>query len=150
VSGWDGTVTAEGDPPYAIFGFSGGTTKQINKVRLLTDTGVRFSSRRVKEFRVLVSTTATNASNFTTVLDAVKNAGAWEEYTFATVSAKYIKFIIDVPSSGYRQLGEFEVYNSATLAENISHDSPFFEESIFDDKIIASEKNCFSPGSKLS
>ena len=112
ISGWDGTVTAEGDPPYAIFGFSGGVTKQINKVRLLTDTGVRFSNRWVKEFRIQVSTTGTNEGNFTTVLDAVKNGGAWQEYTFASVAAKYVKFIIDAPASGYRQLGEFEVYSS--------------------------------------
>ena len=146
ISGWDGTVTAEGNLPWAIFGFSGGATKQINKVRLLTDTGVRFSSRWLKEFRVMVSTTGTNESNFTLILDAVKNGGAWEEYNFATVSAKYIKFVIDAPSSGYRQLGEFEVYNSVSLAENLSHQSEVLGENIFDDKISSSEKTAFSLG----
>ncbi len=146
VSGWDGTVTAEGDPPWAIFGFSGGDTKQINKVRLLTDTGVRFSSRWVKEFRVMVSTTGTNDNNFTLVLDGVKNGGVWEEYTFATVSAKYIKFIIDVPTSGYRQLGEFEVYNSANMAENLAYYLPSDGENFLNAQISSSEKTTFLLG----
>ncbi len=144
VSGWDGTVTAEGDPPYAIFGFSNGATNQINKVRLLTDTGVCFSTRWVDAFRVMVSATGTNESNFTTVLDAVKSGGAWEEFTFGAVSAKYIKFIIDAPTSDYRQLGEFEVYGASTLAKNTSPDSTSFDENMSDTKINAAKETTFS------
>ena len=78
----------------------------------------------------MVSATGTNESNFTTVLDAVKSGGAWQEYSFATVSAKYIKFIIDAPSSGYRQLGEFEVYGASSVAKDIALNSSSQDENM--------------------
>jgi len=109
--GWDGTVTADGNPSYAIFAFADNSTKSVSKVRLMTDTGVGFQSRWVTQFTVQVSTTDTNASSFTTVLNkAAKSGGAWQEYPFAPAQAKYIKLILNQPSSGYRQIGEFEVY----------------------------------------
>ncbi len=146
VNGWDGTVTTEGDPPYAVFGFSGGATRQINKVRLLTDTGVGFSARWVKEFRVQVSTTNTSPSSFTTVLTATKSGGAWQEYSFAAVSAKYVKLIIDQPSSGYRQLGEFEVYSSDMMAKENAADSPLDQEAIAESERIWGEAASFKLG----
>lgn len=109
--GWDGTVTASASPPYAIFAFTDNGIKSVSKVRLLTDTGVGFSERWVTQFTVQVSTTGTDASNFTTVLNkAVKNGGAWQDYSLQPVKAKYIKLILNQPSSGWRQIGEFEVY----------------------------------------
>jgi hypothetical protein len=109
--GWDGTVTADGNPSYAIFAFADNSIKSVSKVRLMTDTGVGFQSRWVTQFTVQVSTTDTNASSFTAVLNkAAKSGGAWQEYPFAPVQAKYIKLILNQPSSGYRQIGEFEVY----------------------------------------
>jgi hypothetical protein len=109
--GWDGTVTASDNPPYAIFAFADSGIKAVSKVRLLTDTGVGFSERWVKQFTVQVSTTDTNASSFTTVLNkAAKSGGAWQEYPLTATQAKYIKLILNQPSSGYRQIGEFEVY----------------------------------------
>ena len=109
--GWDGTVTADANPPYAIFAFADSGIKAVSKVRLLTDTGVGFSERWVKQFTVQVSTTDTNASSFTTVLNkAAKSGGAWQEYPLTPTQAKYIKLILNQPSSGWRQIGEFEVY----------------------------------------
>jgi hypothetical protein len=109
--GWDGTVTADGNPSYAIFAFADNSIKSVSKVRLMTDTGVGFQSRWVTQFTVQVSTTDTNASSFTAVLNkAAKSGGAWQEYPFAPAQAKYIKLILNQPSSGYRQIGEFEVY----------------------------------------
>lgn len=109
--GWDGTVTASASPPYAIFAFTDNGIKSVSKVRLLTDTGVGFSERWVTQFTVQVSTTGTDASNFTTVLNkAAKNGGAWQDYSLQPVNAKYIKLILDQPGSGWRQIGEFEVY----------------------------------------
>jgi chitodextrinase len=109
--GWDGTVTASASPPYAVFAFADDSIKSVSKVRLMTDTGVGFRSRWVTQFTVQVSTTDTNASSFTTVLNkAAKNGGAWQEYPLIPTQAKYIKLILDQPSSGWRQIGEFEVY----------------------------------------
>jgi phosphodiesterase/alkaline phosphatase D-like protein len=111
IRGWDGTVTADGNPSYAIFAFADNSIKSVSKVRLMTDTGVGFGSRWVTQFTVQVSTTDTYASSFTPVLNkAAKNGGAWQEYPLASTQAKYIKLILDQPSSGYRQIGEFEVY----------------------------------------
>jgi len=109
--GWDGTVTADGNPSYAIFAFVDNSIKSVSKVRLITDTGVGFQSRWVTQFTVQVSTTDTNASSFVPVLNkAAKNGGAWQEYPVAPAQAKYIKLILNQPSSGYRQIGEFEAY----------------------------------------
>ncbi|MGE5253660.1 MAG: discoidin domain-containing protein, partial [Planctomycetaceae bacterium] len=109
--GWDGTVTASDKPPYAIFAFADNSTKSVFKIRLMTDTGVGFRSRWVTQFSVKVSTTDTNASSFILLLNkAAKNGGAWQEYPLPPTQAKYIKLILDQPSSGWWQIGEFEVY----------------------------------------
>ncbi len=111
--GWDGTVTAMGDPPWAIFGFGDGVTKTIDKVGLLTDTGVGYESRWVTKFEIQVSTTDTTDSAFTTVLVATKREAAneMEYFQFSEpVQAKYVKLILLEPSSGFRQIGEFEVH----------------------------------------
>ena len=109
--GWDGTVSASASPPYAIFAFTDNSTKSASKVRLMTDTGVGFQERWVTQFTVQVSTTDTNSSSFTTVLNkAAKSGGAWQEYPLTPTKARYIKLILNQPSSGWRQIGEFEVY----------------------------------------
>ncbi len=112
VDGWNGTVTAEGNPPQAVFGFSDGNARMIDRVRLLTDTNVLFPSRWVQEFRVLVSTTGTADSDFSEVLAGVKTGGAWEDFTFPAAGARYVKLVIDKPTTGLRQLGEFEVWEA--------------------------------------
>ena len=114
--GWDGTVTAKDNPPYCIFAFADNSNKTVSKIRLMTDTGValeypKFQSRWVTQFTVQVSTTDTNASSFKTLLGkAGKKGGGWQDYSVPPTQAKYIKLILDQPSSGWRQIGEFEVY----------------------------------------
>jgi hypothetical protein len=110
--GWDGTVSAKGNLPYAIFAFADGSTKTVSKVRLMSDTGVGFPGRWVAQFTVQVSTTYTSSSSFTTVLNRVsKSGGAWQEYIIDPTPARYIKLIVDEPrSSFWKQIGEFEVY----------------------------------------
>ncbi len=117
ISGWDGTVTAQGNPPYGVFQFADGKTKSINKVRLLTDTGVEMENRWVRRFHVMVSTTGISDANFTTVLTGSKNGGDWQEYTFSPVLAKYVKLVLDDPASGWRQIGEFQVCPIRTFAD---------------------------------
>jgi hypothetical protein len=110
--GWDGTVSSNSNPPYAIFAFADNSVKTLSKVRLMSDTGVRFPNRWVAQFTVQVSTTDTRSSSFTTVLNRVsKSGGAWEEYAVNPTPAKYIKLIVNEPSSSYwKQVGEFEAY----------------------------------------
>jgi hypothetical protein len=111
--GWDGTVTAKDNPPYGIFAFADNSVKTVSKIRLMTDTGVgeKSQSRWVTQFTVQVSTTDTSASSFKTILGkGKKNGGSWQEYSVTPTRAKYIKIILDQPSSGWRQIGEFEVY----------------------------------------
>ncbi len=117
VSGWEGTATVEGIPPYinegnppfAIFEFEDKTVKPIDGVKMLTDTDVAYENRWVKAFRVMVSTTGIAADDFVTVLNGAKVGGGWQEFTFSQVPARYIKLVIDKPSSGWRQIGEFQV-----------------------------------------
>jgi len=110
INGWDGTVTATGYPPYAIFKFHDDGIHSIHKIRMITDTGVRYSNRWVKRFRVLVSTSGINYSDFKLILDGHQITGDWQDYYFAMTDAKYIKLVIDEPNTTWRQLGEFEVY----------------------------------------
>ncbi|NOZ57425.1 MAG: T9SS type A sorting domain-containing protein, partial [Calditrichaeota bacterium] len=110
--GWDGTVTAQGNPPWAIFGFQDRGTKKLYKIRLMCDTGVGYESRWVRHFRVQVSSTGIADADFVTVVDAKKNGGDWEEFVFPATDAKYVKLILDDPTSGWRQIGEFEVYET--------------------------------------
>jgi hypothetical protein len=110
--GWDGTVSSNSNPPYAIFAFADNSTKTLSKVRLMSDTGVRFRERWVTQFTVQVSTTDTSSSSFTTVLNEVsKSGGSWQEYAVNPTPAKYIKLIVTKPTSSYwKQVGEFEAY----------------------------------------
>ncbi len=115
IEGWDGTVTVMTLDPsaYVIFSFADQSIKNISKIRLMTDTGVRFSSRWLREFRIEVSTTGIKAADFSTVLSASKNVGAWESFYFDPVPAKYVKFVLNHPDpneSDYCQIGEIEIY----------------------------------------
>ncbi len=115
ISGWDGTVTAMTlDPPaYAIFSFADQSIKNISKIRILTDTGVRFAFRWLKAFHLEVSTTGIRPSDFTTIFSATKTTGDWESFYFNPVPAKYIKLVLDRPDptqSDYCQIGEVEIY----------------------------------------
>jgi V8-like Glu-specific endopeptidase len=116
IVGWDGTVTAYttvSSYPYAIFGFIGGGSRRIEKIKLLTDTKVGYKERWVTHFRVLYSLTGIEEQDFILLLDGQKQRGDWEEYTFPEQTVKFIKLIVDQPTSSttsYCQLGEFQVF----------------------------------------
>ena len=110
--------------PWAIFEFTDQTTKEITKLRLLTDTGYMNSSQQARHFRVLVSTTGTADGDFTELVHAEKTPihdspcdlnDDWHEIVVAQTAAKYIKLVIDTPESYWRALGEFEVYVKTAL-----------------------------------
>ena len=112
-----GTVTAYGNPCYAIFSFDDLDIHTFNKIRLITDTGVGdrkwIKNRWVQNFTIRVSTTDKAETSFSTVvLDRVfKSGGDWQEYEFDPTDARYIKLTIDFPDFDWHQLGEFEVYS---------------------------------------
>ncbi len=115
ITDWDGTVTAMTlDPPaYVIFSFADQSIKNISKIRILTDTGVRFSFRWLRAFQIEVSTTGIKPTDFSTVFSATKTTGDWESFYFDPVPAKYVKLVLDRPDpaeSDYCQIGEIEIY----------------------------------------
>ena len=117
IQGWDGTVTDQSGTSYAVFGFSGGSEKEISRVRLLTDTGVQNSNRWVTNFTVATSLTM---DNFQTVFTGTKTGGDWQEFDFDPVVAKYVKLSLNSPA-GTKQLGEFQVWvNPVTPAVDVS------------------------------
>ncbi len=117
IKGWDGTVTATGWPPFAIFKFVDNDIHAIHKIKLMTDTGVRFADRWVKKFRVMVSTTGTNDADFKLVLEGNQTTGNWQAYYFVMTDARYVKFIIDEPNATWRQLGELEIYEMEAVEQ---------------------------------
>lgn len=130
IEGWDGTVTAMTlDPPaYVIFGFADQSIKNISKIRLLTDTGVRFSFRWLSEFDIQVSTTGTQNADFSTIFSARKNIGDWESFYFDPVPAKYVKLVLTHPDpdeSDYCQIGEVEIYTQIDSEPGLANLSPF-------------------------
>ena len=126
IEGWDGTVTSMTDEPpaYVIFNFADQSIKNVTKIRILSDTGVRFAFRWLKRFHLEVSTTGIQRGDFSTIFSADKNNGGWESFYFDPVPAKYIKLVLDNPDpteSDYCQIGEVEIYTQATPAPMVAH-----------------------------
>ena len=106
-----GTTSAGRDPAWAIFEFADQSVQQINRLRMMTDTGIGRTNYWVKKFRIQVSTESPFQHDFVTVLAAEKDGGRWEEYEFESVAARYIKIIVDEPRASYAQIGELEFYH---------------------------------------
>jgi len=115
---WNGTATVAADSPaYCIFGFADSTAHVIDKIRLMTDTGVSFAERLLKHFMVQVSN---DGENFVTVLDTVKSQKGWttpafepdwEAFIFEPYRAMYVKLVLLSPTDHWWiQVGEFEVW----------------------------------------
>jgi len=115
LEGWDGTVTMTGSQAYAIFGFTDGKIKAVQKVNLLVDTGVDYANRWIKRFRIQVSTSGLKSTDFETVYDGIQSKGGWQQHIFPAANARYVKLIVDYPSNGLKQLGEFEIEVSDAL-----------------------------------
>ena len=145
ISGWDGTASVKGEPPYAIFKFMDGTDKTIDRVRLLTDTDMNYMDRWVFEFHVQVSTTGTTDGDFVTVYSGHKKHGNWEEFGFAPVLARYVKLVIDTPTHGWRQVGEFQVCPIRRYADmnqtNIDVTSPHLANGVDASQITIAAKD---------
>ena len=108
--GWDGTAKVGGDPCCAIFGFSDRRIHIIHKIRLLTDAGIGSTDSWAKEVRIDFSTTRIKPADFAAGLRIEKQHGAWETFAVDSIEAKFVKLTILQPSSGWRQLVEFEVW----------------------------------------
>lgn len=100
---------------WAVFTFDDGFTRTINKVRLMTDTGVQGKENDwVTKFSVAVST---DGENYTDVGTFTKSSPNWEAFTFEPVEALFVKLTILSPASGWRQIGEFEVYEQINVPD---------------------------------
>ncbi len=129
--GKDGTAFVMPDEtgkPWAIFKFIDQRVRNINKLRMMNDTGIKKSiGRMVREFTVLVSTTGTAPEDFTTLLQAEKTNNVetpwtmyddWMDWQVPATAAKYIKLVIDAPiDPHYDHLGEFEVWFETILCD---------------------------------
>jgi hypothetical protein len=114
ITSWDGTVTAGGAPCYAIFKFVDNTTKSVQKLDMLVDTGIGKQGRWVTRFRLLVSTTGTKETDFVLAFDGLQKQGGWQSHLFQVVNAKYLKLVVEFPTTGWRQIGEIKVFASSS------------------------------------
>ncbi len=109
---WNGTATiADKLPAYCTFMFKDTLIHEIDKIRLLVDTGVKFQERWLREFELLTSTdgTAFHAVTFTKA-DTVDR---WMTYFFEPRAAKYVKLNLLAPTDhSWIQIGEFEVWEA--------------------------------------
>lgn len=100
---------------WAVFTFDDGFTRKINKVRMMTDTGLQGKETDwATKFSVSVST---DGENYTDVGTFTKTSPNWEAFTFEPVEALFIKLTILSPVSGWRQIGEFEVYEQIVVPD---------------------------------
>lgn len=116
--GWDGTVTAKGDPAWAIFAFADGSIKSLSILKLMTENGVnlKYRSRMIERFHLMVSTSGTADADFVTIYDGLQKTGAWQKHAFTSSPAKYVKLVIDQPAQGWSQLVELEFFASDDAA----------------------------------
>ena len=116
---WNGTATVAADSPaYCIFGFADSSLHTIDKIRLLTDTGVGFHARWLRDFMLQVSK---DGENFVTVLNTSMTKKTWsvekewnpnwESFSFDPVKTMYVKLVLLSPTDHWWiQVGEFEVW----------------------------------------
>lgn len=124
--GWDNTIdqntfhhwattNVRGDRPSAVFTFDDGFARNINKIRMLNDTGVEGkASDYVTRFTVAVSM---DGENFTDIGTFTKNTGGWEEFSFDPVEALFVKLTCEAGNSQWQQIGEFEVYEKIVVPD---------------------------------
>lgn len=101
---------------WAIFSFNDESEKSIGRVRMMCDTGI--PNKRgdyITKFTVMVSTTGMEEADFTAAGTFENTTGDWNDFTFTPVSAKYVKLVIDRPAYGWRQIGEFEIYEHVEM-----------------------------------
>jgi uncharacterized repeat protein (TIGR01451 family) len=124
---YDGTAEAAADESgaaWAVFEFTDQSTRKVNQVRLMTDTGIDNLKKQATDFKVLVST---DGVAFSEVLAAQKTNNVntpgllhddWMSWTFAPVNARFIKLMVTAPLSyTYAAIGEFEVWFDTRLAD---------------------------------
>lgn len=117
--GWSGTTNAGPQDAWAIFCFEDEMVHTIHKARMMTDTGVPNKMQDyVKKFRLFASTESTEDSDFTLIgeFENTERSG-WNVFEFTPVSAKYIRIAVVEPVRGWRQVGEFEIYEQVVVPE---------------------------------
>ena len=110
-----GTTNVKGDHPFAVFTFDDGFSRTIEKVRLLTDTGLEGKEGDwVSDFTIAIST---DGENYTEVGTFRKAGGGWQDFTFDPVEALFVKLTCEASSHRWQQIGEFEVYEKIVMPD---------------------------------
>ena len=120
--GWDGTVTAyttDGIVPFATIALDKSLqTAQFNEVEIVTDNGTdddRWTKRKATKVELLVSTTGTEDTDFTSVGTVNLNQNDTKiQKNIGSQSAKYVKIKILSPgaSATYAQIVELRFFNN--------------------------------------
>lgn len=124
---WDGmAATTWAGPRYAdawgLFQFTDSTTHLVNKLRVITDTGIQKKSNETTLYQVWISATDTAATSFKLFHEAVKDGGDWETYKFLPVEVKYVKLVLPEPRQNFRLFGELELYSPIETMRNPRND----------------------------
>jgi len=112
LEGWDGTVTASGDPAYALFEFPRNTRMPINKIYLKTDNGNddnKYHYRQYNQIQVLYSN---DMETWNTLLTVDSRVVKYKYFWVPRVFAKYIKLVLiedDERRDDWKQIVEFQV-----------------------------------------
>lgn len=115
---WTGTTNAGKSDVWAIFEFDDEMDHVINKFRMMTDTRVpEKQGDWVTRFKLMASTTGTAEGDFALVGEFTNTNGGWNEFIFDPVAIKYLKVMVDEPSTGWRQVGEIEAYEFLNIEE---------------------------------
>jgi len=110
-----GTTNVRGDNPWAIFTFDDGFARDLQKVRLMTDTGLEGKQGDwVTNFFVAVSM---DGENFTDVGRFRKTGGGWEDFSFDPIEALFVKLTCEAGAHRWQQIGEFEVYEKIVIPD---------------------------------
>jgi len=122
---YDGTTEAAADASgaaWAIFEFADQSTRMLNTIRLMTDTGINNVKKQVTHFEVLVSTDGISYTKVVSDAQSPVNTpcewhDSWHTYNITPINAKYIRLLLKRPLAyTYAALGEFEVWYDAKLA----------------------------------
>lgn len=120
---WDGLEATTWAGPrfkdaWALFQFADSAAHFINKLRVITDTGLQKKPNLTTKYQIWISASDTVATSFRLFHEAIKEGGGWEEYKFLPTEIKFLKLVLQEPRQNFRIFGEFELYGPAEIQQN--------------------------------
>ena len=103
-----GTATVGQDKPWAIFAFDSGLEHDVIKFRMMHNTGVGSEGNHVTKFNLYSSF---DGINYELINELSKTNSGWEDFELeSAISTKFIKLTVEEPHTGWRHIGEFQVW----------------------------------------